>query len=96
MKHCIIAKFVPEITPEEKTRIAEDVEKLFAPVMEISGVHEVKVLRNCIDRPNRYDLMIGITMEKEALEAYDASEAHREWKERYGSLLAQKAIFDYE
>ncbi|MCQ2457995.1 MAG: Dabb family protein [Clostridia bacterium] len=96
MKHCIIAKFKPEITPDEKAGIAEDVEAVFAPVKRIQGVHDVKVLRNCVPRPNRYDLMIEITMEREALDVYDGCEAHREWKQKYGSLLEQKAIFDYE
>ena len=42
------------------------------------------------------DLMIVVDMEKSALEAWDASALHRRWKERFGSLLASKAIFDCE
>ena len=45
---------------------------------------------------NRYDLMIEIDMEPEALDAYDRSVWHHQWKEQYGSLLEKKAIFDHE
>lgn len=51
---------------------------------------------NCIDRPNRYDLMITIDMDEEALAAYDASDPHHEWKETFGDLIEKKAIFDYQ
>ena len=54
------------------------------------------MLRNCIDRENRYDLAIIIDMDKAALPAWDASELHREWKSGFGSYLAAKAIFDFE
>ena len=40
--------------------------------------------------------MIEIDMDREALEAYDSSVWHRQWKEQYGCLLANKAIFDRE
>lgn len=49
-----------------------------------------------IDRPNRYDLLILLCMEKGALEAYDGSEAHHRWKEVYGGMIEKKAIFDCE
>ena len=52
------------------------------------------MIPNVVDRPNRYDLMIRLTMDTPALTAYDASEAHHRWKELYGPLIAQKAIFD--
>ena len=32
----------------------------------------------------------------EALPLYDVSAPHRLWKEEFGPLLAQKAIFDFE
>ena len=49
-----------------------------------------------VDRPNRYDLLILLCMEKGALEAYDGSEAHHRWKEVYGGMIEKKAIFDCE
>ena len=40
--------------------------------------------------------MIVIGMEKDALPYWDASAVHKEWKDRYGGLVASKAIFDCE
>ena len=93
MKHYIIAK----LKDKEKTaEIEEPVRKLFEKTLEIPGIHGVEVKPCCIDRPNRYDLMIVIDMEKEALPVYDDSEPHKEWKELYGDMLSAKAIFDSE
>ena len=64
--------------------------------MEIPGIHNVSLYPNVIERENRYDLLIEIDMEPDALEAYDCSVWHRQWKEQYGALLDKKAIFDYE
>ena len=41
-------------------------------------------------------LLIVLDMEPEALPLYDASAPHRLWKEEFGPLLVQKAIFDFE
>ena len=93
MKHHIIVKFTE----------GTDVDALLAPVqaifdrtLEIRGVHGVRLLRNCVDRPNRCDLMIVLDMDPEALPAYDASEPHHQWKAEYGPITAKKAIFDCE
>ena len=51
---------------------------------------------SCINRPNRYDLMIVLDMDPEALPAYDVSEPHIRWKTEYGSVVETKAIFDCE
>ena len=40
--------------------------------------------------------MIEMTMEEEALEAYNVSEMHQTWKREYGPLLEAKTIFDCE
>lgn len=69
---------------------------LFLETLRIPGIHDVSLYPNIIHRPNRYDLMIVIAMEKEALPAYDASEPHHRWKETYGQYIASKAIFDCE
>lgn len=96
MKHCILAKFLPEKTAEEKKILTDDAEALFLKLNAMQGIHGVRVLRNCVDRANRYDLMIEIDMDRDALERYDVSPEHLEWKERFGSLLEKKAIFDHE
>ena len=93
MKHYIIAKFTEgtDLRP-----LVPAIQALFNKTLTIPGIHAVRVKPCCIDRANRYDLMIEITMEKEALPAYDSSAPHHEWKEIYGSLLQAKTIFDSE
>ena len=93
MKHHIIVKF------NEGTDLGAllgPVEAIFAETLSIPGVHGLELKRNCVDRPNRYDLMIVLDMDREALSAYDASEPHKRWKSEYGAMVAKKAIFDCE
>ena len=93
MKHHIIVKF------EEGTDVQallEPVKAIFEETLSIPGIHGVELKTSCIDRPNRYDLMIAIDMDKEALPAYDVSEPHHRWKDTYGPITAKKAIFDCE
>ena len=94
MKHCIIAKFNDSVG--DKAAMTSQIEALFSSATAMDGIHGHTVLRNCVDRENRYDLAIVIDMDKAALPAWDASELHREWKSRFGSYLAAKAIFDFE
>ena len=96
MKHHILAKFLPEITPEDKTRMIPEIRTLFENTTAIEGIGGVSVYPNCVDRENRYDLMVVIEMDREALPAYDGCVWHKEWKNKYGPLLAGKAIFDCE
>ena len=93
MKHYIIAKLNEGI---DKNELIAPVTEVFEETLQIPGVHHVKVKPCCIDRSNRYDIMIEITMEKEALDAYDASEPHHEWKKNYAALIEKKTIFDSE
>ncbi|MDO4493140.1 MAG: hypothetical protein Q4C53_04550 [Clostridia bacterium] len=95
MKHCILVK----LTPEGKERLPEmlpEIRALFEQTLSIEGVTAIDCKRNCIDRPNRSDLLIEMTMTEGALPVYDASEPHRQWKEGYGKYIASKAIFDFE
>ena len=96
MKHCILVKFNSEVTPERKAEMAGDVKALFDRTTEIPGIERADLFTNCIDRANRYDWMIQLTMDPEALPAYDSSLWHRQWKDTYGPLIEKKAIFDYE
>ena len=93
MKHYIIAKLKEGI---DKNALVAPVTEIFEQTLSIPGVHGVRVIPNCIDRPNRYDLMIEIEMDPEALPAYDSSAPHKKWKETYGDMLAAKTIFDSE
>ena len=94
MKHHILAKFNESI--EDKSALLLDIQKLFAAGGEIEGVESYAVIPNCVDRPNRYDVMIVIEMDKDALPNWDESTLHHEWKYRFGGLLEKKAIFDCE
>lgn len=95
MKHCILVKF--NDTVADKDALCAEIRAFFAPVAdEIPGVHGVAFRRCVIDRPNRYDFLIQLDMEKEMLPAFDASRLHAQWKKNYGERLAAKAIFDFE
>lgn len=93
MKHHILVKFVEgtELPP-----LLAPIHELFAQCLELPGVYGLTLKTNCVDRPNRYDLMIVLDMDPEALPTYDASEPHHRWKADYGHLVAKKAIFDCE
>lgn len=94
MRHHIIVKWNEEV--QDKVAIIDEVKAVFAPCTEIPGIHKVELIPNVVDRPNRYDLMIVISMEREALETYDGCSAHKLWKANYGKFIQSKAIFDSE
>ena len=93
MKHHVIIKISD---PSALPYLAAKAEEIFQKTTSVPGVRSVEVHRSCSDIPNRFDLMIIIDMEPEALAAYDASEPHQEWKKLCDPLLASKAIFDCE
>lgn len=92
MLHHIIVKW--KEPPADQAATLRDIQMIFNDAMTIPGVQGVRLIPNVVDRPNRYDLMIVLKMDRSALEAYDHSQAHLLWKERYSELIAQKAIFD--
>ena len=92
MLHHILVKWTAEVT--DKAALAAKVEALFQGVLTVDGVHGMTVHPNVINRPNRYDLLICIDMDQSALPAYDACPTHHQWKDAYGHLVANKAIFD--
>ena len=96
MKHDILVKYNPGITKEQKSELIPEIRELFEHTVEIPGIHAVKLYPNVVERENRYDLLIEIDMDREALETYDNSIWHKKWKEQYGHLLEKKAIFDHD
>ena len=94
MKHCIIAKFGDMVTDKKET--LAQVKELFAAAAPVEGVTGIVIHENCVARDNRYDLMIVVEMARDALAAYDESAMHHRWKDEFGPLLEQKAIFDFE
>lgn len=96
MLHCILVKFKENVDEDQRKDLLPGIRSLFGRLTEMDGIHEVRVIPNIINRPNRYDLLIRINMDREALAIYDQSEPHMEWKKEYGKYLEKKAIFDYE
>lgn len=94
MKHCILIKWNKEVS--DKKEMLENVKNGFEKLLVIEGIHKVEYKQNCIDRANRFDLLIEIDMDKEVLPTYDQSAPHLEWKEKYGKFVENKAIFDFE
>lgn len=64
MRHFIIVKLKD---PKEKAALAGPVQALFEQTLAVPGIHEVKLHLSCSERPNRYDMMIELVMEPEAL-----------------------------
>lgn len=94
MKHYIIVKFSESV--EDKTHLCKEIKALFRRAEKIEGIHAVSFYSSAIDLPNRYDFMILMDLEREALPVFDASPIHRDWKEGYARHLAAKTIFDCE
>ena len=92
MKHHIIVKWNPE--GKAVDGLYQKVFELFQESLEIDGVHGVSLHPSVIDRQNRYDLMICIEMDRDALARFDESSIHARWKVEYGGYLEAKAIFD--
>ena len=91
MKHHIVVKFVPGT---DYAALEAPVRGIFEETLAIPGVRGVDVRLSNSERPNRYDMMIVMDMEKDALPAYDVSEPHLRWKRDYGPMIEKKAIFD--
>ena len=89
MKHCILAKYRPEVYPRRQELLPR-IRQIFSAASELEGVSGASVYPNCVARDNRYDVLIVLDMAPEALPVYDASAMHHLWKEEFGPLLAQK------
>ena len=93
MQHYIIVKFNEGI---DYTKFVEDIKKLFNKALDLDGVMDIEVFTSCIDLPNRYDLMIKMFLVDDGLSNFDNSPIHKEWKDKYGSMISSKTIFDCE
>lgn len=92
MKHHIIAKYTSEVT--DKAAMLERIKTLFYNAAPIRGVHAYSFYANCVDRENRYDLMIVVELDSDCLLYWDESPLHKAWLSCFGQYVAQKAIFD--
>ena len=93
MKHYIIAKFRDR---DDTERLLPEITELFRGTLALDGVENVTIRKSNSARENRYSIMIEMDLSREGLEAFDASDVHREWKAVYGDRLESKAIFDCE
>lgn len=91
MRHHILVKWKENYKPD-----IGKIRALFEETLEIPGISSVSVHPNVIDRENRYDLLILLCMEREALDVYDHCQAHHIWKDTYSEHIEKKAIFDCE
>lgn len=96
MKHCILVKFIPEISKKLETSFVEQIQDVFDSTKEIDGVHYVNIYRCCVSHENRADIMIEIDMDKSALEEFDQSDAHLIWKREYSRFIDEKIVFDFD
>ena len=87
MKHCILAKFTPE-AKAQRAALLPRIREIFSAAADIPGVHGAE--------DNRYDVLIRLDMDREALSLYDVSAMHHRWKDEFTPLLEKKAIFDHE
>lgn len=96
MRHIIMVKFKPEYSMEDRYKMYPEIAQLFEQAVNTPGIYGVKLFPNMVDRPNRYHLAVEIEMDAEALQLYDESDYHKEWKDRYGDMLESKTIIDLE
>lgn len=94
MKHCIIVKWNESVT--DKKEMLDLVSVHFERAKQFEWVESVEIIPNCIDRSNRYDLAIAISISPEELHLWDECDVHKEWKDLFSSRITQKAIFDFE
>ena len=69
MQHCILVKWTPDAG--DKDALAKEAEAIFAQAVADGVATALTIRRNVINRPNRYDLLIELTMTPDMLPAYD-------------------------
>ena len=93
MKHYIIVKFEKTVNVKD---VLNPIKTLFNRAVDIKGVDEIEIYTSNINLPNRYDLMIKMTLSRQALTEFDNSDIHKEWKSKFGKYVISKTIFDCE
>lgn len=61
MKHCILAKYRPEVYPCRQELLPR-IRQIFSAASELEGVSGASVYPNCVARDNRYDVLIVLDM----------------------------------
>ena len=91
MQHYIIVKFNENI---EKEEIINPIKELFKRTNKIKEIKKLEIFESNMNLPNRYDLMIKMELSQKALNEFDNSDIHKEWKEKFGKYIMSKTIFD--
>ncbi len=94
MQHYIIVKYNDKVIDREG--LLREVSSLFDQALHMDGIHSVTVRPAVLLSDIRYDLMICMEMEQEALAIFDASLIHSQWKQMYSGYIQHKVIFDCE
>ena len=94
MQHLVIVKYTDLV--RDRAAFETEVEALFQGLTAIDGIHDIRLIPGKPTRGNRFDLIIRISMDENALGAYDESEIHKTWKRDYAKYVLNKAIFDCE
>ena len=92
MQHYIIVKYNEKAADREG--LLKEIGSLFEQALRLEGIHSVRVRPAVLLSDIRYDLMICMEMEREALAAFDASAIHSQWKSAYSGYVKHKVIFD--
>lgn len=91
MLHHIIVKWTGET---DKAALALRTRQLYKVANEIDGINKVEIKENVTPRKNRYDIMIVLDMDDNALSHWDESELHKRWKKEFSEMIEKKCIFD--
>ena len=78
MKHCILARFRADAG--DWRAYLPEIREIFSAAGDIPGVRGAEVFPNCVDRENRYHVLIRLAMDPAALAAYDVSPMHHRWR----------------
>ena len=93
MNHYIIVKFKSDFNYLEKI---EKIEELFNEALNIEGIDNIDIHTSNSTLSNRYDLMIEMKLNSDALIEFDNSWIHKKWKDDFGRYIENKTIFDCE
>lgn len=91
MKHYIIVKFKNNYNYKYEIN---NIKNIFDEAKKIDGIEGITIKSSNSNRENRFDLMIEMELTFEALQRFDDSVIHYNWKNNYGKYIENKTIFD--
>lgn len=62
MFHCILVKFLPSV--KDRQELTGRIQEFFSGSGDIPGIRNAALYPSAVDRPNRYDLMIQLDMDR--------------------------------